>query len=138
SATQVFWYRGKPDGSFSSTATILNRPEGADATTVVTLADVNGNGSTDVVWSSTSGMWALDLAGPTNAGLLTAIDNGLGKLQKFDYTASAQLAWAAEQAGDPWIEKMPVSMAVATSATLTFGSGEPDRTSLLGVRDGIY
>src|SRR5205814_10076082 len=134
----VFWDLGKPDGTFQAQAVILNRPAGADATTVVTLADANGNGSTDVVWSSATGMWALDMAGPTNAGLLVAIDNGLGKAQKFDYTASAQLAWAAEKASKPWALTMPVSIAVSTTATLMFGSGEPDRIAQLSVRDGIY
>src|SRR4029079_15129542 len=100
--SQVFWYRGRSNGSFQSQATVLSRPPGADATTVVGLADANGNGSIDLVWSSPSGMWALDLAGPTHAGLLVAIANGLGKSQRFDYTASAQIAWAAEQANAPW------------------------------------
>lgn len=136
--SQVFWYRGKPDGTFNVQARVLDRPAGADASTVVQLADANGNGSTDVVWSSPSGMWALDLAGPTNAGLLVGIDNGLGKTQRFAYTASTQLAWAAEAAGTPWSTRMPVSIAVTTTATHVLASGEPDRTSLLDVRDGIY
>lgn len=135
---QVFWYRGKPDGTFQTQATILDRPAGADSSTVVTLADANGNGSTDIVWSSPNGIWALDMAGPTNAGLLVAIDNGLGKVQRFDYTASAQLAWAAEKASNPWSVRMPVSIAVTTTATLAFASGDPDRISQLSVRDGIY
>jgi RHS repeat-associated protein len=137
-SSQVFWYRGRPDGTFSQQATILTRPPGADSSTVVALADANGNGSTDVVWSSSSGMWVLDLAGPTNAGLLVGIGNGLGKVQSFEYTASAQLAWAAEAAGTPWTERMPVSIAVTTTSTLSLDSGDPDRKSLLGVRDGIY
>jgi RHS repeat-associated protein len=136
--SQVFWYRGKPDGTFNVQARVLDRPAGADASTVVQLADANGNGSTDVVWSSPSGMWALDLAGPTNAGLLVGIDNGLGKTQRFVYTASTQLAWAAEAAATPWSTRMPVSIAVTTTATQVLASGEPDRTSLLDVRDGIY
>jgi RHS repeat-associated protein len=136
--SQVAWYRGKPDGTFATQARLLSRPPGADATTIVGLADANGNGSTDVVWSSTSGMWALDLAGATNAGLLVAIDNGLGKTQTFDYTASTKLAWAAETAGAAWTERMPVSIAVTTTARLALASGEPDRLHQLAVRDGIY
>jgi RHS repeat-associated protein len=69
---------------------------------------------------------------------MVAIDNGLGKVQHFEYTASAQLAWAAESAGAPWTERMPVSIAVTTTARLSLGSDDPDRTSLLDVRDGIY
>ena len=80
-------------------------------------------------------VWARDLAGPTDAGLLVAIDNGLGKIQRFEYTASAQLAWSAEAAGEAWTERMPVSIAVTTTQRHTLASGEPDRTSLLAVRD---
>lgn len=137
-SSQVFWHRGRPNGTFSQQPMVLNRPPGADASTTVALADANGNGSTDIIWSSSGGMWALDLAGPTNAGLLVSIDNGLEKTQSFEYTASAQLAWNAEAAGSAWTERMPISIPITTTATLSFGSGDPDRTSELDVRDGIY
>jgi RHS repeat-associated protein len=135
---QVLWYRGRPDGSFAPTPTVLTRPPGADGTTIVALADANGNGSVDVVWSSTSGMWALDLAGTTSAGLLVAIDNGLGKVQRFGYTPSTKLAWDDEAAGAPWAERMPVSIPVATTSTQELASGDPDRITALRVRDGVY
>jgi RHS repeat-associated protein len=137
-ASQVIWYRGKPDGTFSLQPVIVNRPAGTDANTMIQLADANGNGSTDIVWSSPNGMWVLDLAGPTNAGLLVGIDNGLGKVEHFGYTASTQLAWNAATAGMPWATKIPMSIAVTTTARKAFASGDPDRTTALSVRDGIY
>src|SRR5688572_31268041 len=43
------------------------RPPGTDASVVVAVADANGNGSEDLVWSSTAGMWIVDFAGPTRS-----------------------------------------------------------------------
>ncbi|MCU0692918.1 MAG: FG-GAP-like repeat-containing protein, partial [Polyangiaceae bacterium] len=134
----VAWYRGLANGLVETTPVLLPRPPGSDATVVVTLADANGNGSEDVVWSSPTGMWALDLAGPTSAGMLVGIQNGLGQTQALQYDASAQLSFAAADAGAAWKEKMPISIPVAVSSRLELGSGEPPRTTRLGVRDGIY
>lgn len=135
-AGHVAMYPGRPDGSFG-TARALARPEAADADVVVTVADANGNGSLDVVWSSPRGMWLLDLAGTTSAGMLTSIDNGLGQLTRFSYQASALLSVEAEQAGEPWAKKLPTSIAVPVrSDTLIVGS--PTRTVQWGVRDGFW
>lgn len=97
-----------------------------------------GNGSEDLVWSSPAGMWILDFAGATSAGMLTAIDNGMGQRQLFQYQASAQLAFDASDAGAPWTATMPVSIPVSIKGRLELASGEPPRSSRLDVRDGIY
>ncbi|HEY0987421.1 MAG TPA: FG-GAP-like repeat-containing protein, partial [Kofleriaceae bacterium] len=93
-AGDVAWYRGLANGAVDPSPVLLSRPAGTDATVVVALADINGNGSEDLVWSSPAGMWVLDFAGATSAGMLTAIDNGMGQRQLFQYQASAQLAFA--------------------------------------------
>jgi RHS repeat-associated protein len=137
-AGNVAWYRGRADGSVETTAVALPRPPGTDATVVVAIADGNGNGSDDVVWSSTSGMWLVDLAGSTSAGMLTAIDNGLGQVQRFGYQASSQLALADEAAGEAWTSTMPISIPVAVTTRIELASGEPTRSTRLDVRDGVY
>lgn len=137
-AGNVAWYRGQANGTVMTTPIELARPPGTDASVVVALADANGNGSEDLVWSSTAGMWLLDFAGATSAGMLTSIDNGLGQNQAFGYGASAQLALAAQAAGTPWTLGMPISIPVAVQQRRTFGSGEPARSIRLDVRDGIY
>jgi len=137
-AGDVAWYRGLANGTVDPTPMVLSRPAGTDATVVVALADVNGNGSEDLVWSSPTGMWVLDFAGATSAGMLTAIDNGMGQRQQFQYQASAQLAFAASDGGAPWTATMPVSIPVAIKSRLELASGEPPRSSRLDVRDGIY
>jgi RHS repeat-associated protein len=137
-AGNVAWYRGQANGSVATTAVLLTRPPGSDLDTVVALADANGNGSEDLIWSSSTAMWILDLAGPTSAGMLVAIDNGLGQRQAFGYEASTQLALAAAQTGASWTTRMPLSVPVATRTRLELASGEPARSSRLDVRDGIY
>ncbi|MBI4508523.1 MAG: VCBS repeat-containing protein, partial [Deltaproteobacteria bacterium] len=136
-AGHVLWYRGHADGHFDLMPRYVERPEGADADVVVTLADANGNGSEDIVWSSPRGMWLLDLAGATSAGMLETIDNGLGKTSTIRYRASAQLAVEAELAGEPWANKLPVSIPVPVAMEIDVGVG-PVRTVHYGVRDGFW
>ncbi|HEY0987474.1 MAG TPA: FG-GAP-like repeat-containing protein, partial [Kofleriaceae bacterium] len=137
-AGNVEWYRGLANGTLDPVPVRVTRPAGTDASVVVALADANGNGSEDIVWSSDAGRWVLDLAGPTSAGRLLGIDNGLGQTQSFRYDASAQLALTAAAAGAPWSATMPISIPVTSSERLTFASGDPARSTRLDVRDGIY
>src|SRR5262249_16473789 len=133
----VQWYRGLPNGRFSPVQAVA-RPEPTDANVVVAVVDVNGNGSPDLVWSSPNGMWALDLAGSTSAGMLVAIDNGMGKLTNFGYSASAQLAAAARTAGAPWARLLPISIPVPVRTETDLADGEPARVTDLTVRDGFW
>lgn len=137
-AGNVAWYRGRAGGDVAPMPVVLPRPPGTDAGVVVAIADANGNGSEDLVWSQAAGMWILDFAGATSAGMLTAIDNGLGQRQSFGYGASSQLALAAATAGNPWTLRMPVSIPVTVQERRTLASGEPARSQRLDVRDGIY
>ena len=137
-AGNIEWYRGRANGTLDPTPVQLARPAGTDASVVVALADANGNGSEDVVWSSDAGMWILDLAGATTAGMLTSIENGIGQTQAFGYAASTQLALADLAAGAPWTTTLPISVPVAVGTRLTLASGGPVRSTRLEVRDGIY
>jgi hypothetical protein len=136
-AGHVLLFAGQADGSFNRISRHLARPESASTDVTVAISDANGNGSADIVWSSPRGMWILDVAGPTTAGMLTEIENGLGKVMRIDYTASAQLAVAAENAGEPWQRKLPTSIPVPTRVTIDPGTG-PERIVHHGVRDGFW
>ncbi|WP_375744181.1 FG-GAP-like repeat-containing protein [Corallococcus interemptor] len=134
----VHWYRGKAGGGVEATATRLVPPSADAASTVVALADVNGNGSEDVVWSGPTGMWAMDLAGPTTAGMLVGLDNGLGKTVTLQYASSAQLSVAAESTPNPWTRKLPVSVPVPVRVEVDPGAGGPVRAVEYTVRDGFW
>jgi YD repeat-containing protein len=137
-AANVTWYRGESDGRFAAYFRHLARPEGVDSDAVMTVADLNGNGSQDVVWSSPRGLWALDLAGATSAGMLVRIDNGLGMTTTFTYGASAVLAAAADRSGAPWQVLLPVSVPVPVTVDNDPGVGGAHRIIQHVVRDGFW
>ena len=132
----VAYYASRGDGSFAAPEPVA-RPENADADVVVTVADGNGNGSADVVWSSPRGMWLLDLAGTTSAGMLVTIHNGLGQTTRFTYASSATLAVQAAGAGQAWTRTLPVSIPVPVESTVTVAGTAP-RVVQWGVCDGFW
>ena len=137
-AANVTWYRGETDGRFNSFFRHLARPEATDADAVVTIADLNGNGSQDVVWSSPRGLWAVDLAGATSAGMLVQISNGIGLVSTYTYDASGAMAVAADKSGAPWSVLLPVSVPVPVSEDVDPGAGGPHRIVQHTVRDGFW
>jgi RHS repeat-associated protein len=134
----VRWYRGRADGTFATQAIQVDNPEPLSVDVVVAIADLNGNGSQDVVWSSRSGMWSMDIAGPTSAGILVRARNGLGMDTSFAYQSSHALSVAARQAGDPWLHEVPIAMPVPGQKTTALGPGETVRVVQYTVRDGYW
>ncbi|MEZ4359064.1 MAG: FG-GAP-like repeat-containing protein [Kofleriaceae bacterium] len=134
----VRWFRGRADGTFAPTPVTLANPEPLATDVVVTIADVNGNGSQDVVWSSASNIWRLDLAGPTNAGMLRRVRNGLGLDVAFTYRSAHELSVEARAASDPWLYELPIAMPVPVRKTTELGPGEPPRQIDYLVRDGYW
>lgn len=137
-AGHVLLYTGRADGGFVQIPRQVQRPEAAAADVVLALADANGNGSTDLVWSSPRGMWVLDLAGPTSAGMLSAIDNSLGKETRITYGASAQLAVDDDLAGQPWDHLLPVSVPLPVTIDVDVGDGTSVLRTRYHVRDGFW
>ncbi len=138
SAGHVLYYRGNADGSLDARVRKLRRPESVTRDVVVRLADLNGNGSLDVVWSSPRGMWLLDLAGATHTAMLTEIDNGLGRVVSFRYASSAVLSVSAHKAGRPWDHTLPVSIPVPVETSIDLGDNGPVRKVLYRIRDGVW
>jgi YD repeat-containing protein len=134
----VLYFQGLADIGTFAPLRRLDRPEGVAIDSVVAIADANGNGSQDVVWSSTRGMWILDLAGGTSAGMLETIHNGLGATTTISYTYSAILAVEAEKAGQTWSSKLPTSIPVPTKIEVDTGGDSPPRITTYSVRNGFW
>ena len=110
----------------------------------VLYADMNANGSEDVVWFDTSGQVQYLELFPVRPNLLSRIENNIGSVQKIDYTTSAIQEATAREAGDPWSSSLSIPMNIVASTdtyvTLTGdddGSGLHERVDYL-YRDGFY
>ena len=81
-------------GRFAAVRSIANVPAKDPSTTAIRFADMNGSGTTDIVWIDVSGSpeqaWRyLELFPDGRAGLLERIDNGLGRVTTITYGPAA-------------------------------------------------
>ncbi len=130
------------EGAFSPIKSIAGAPE-KGPTGTVKLADMNASGTTDIVWVDVSGAAAgswkyLELFPEGRAGLLTTIDNGLGKRVTITYGTAGREAAAARDAGKPWTSRINVGMPVVKKVAIDSGLGDPTLTTLFHYRDGTY
>jgi RHS repeat-associated protein len=83
----------------------------------ILFADMNGNGSQDIVWLTDDDKLSyFDLRGDPFAGLLETIDNGMGLVTTMTYRSSTDYAIAAKRQGRPW--KHPMRSPVPVLASL--------------------
>lgn len=107
------------------------------------FADMNGSGTTDIVWIDVSGSpdraWQyLELFPAGKAGLLTRVDNGLGKTVRMTYGSAARQAAQARAAGDPWTTRINVAMPVVERIEIDDGLGSPRLVRELSYRNGTW
>lgn len=137
------WFRlNQGDATLGGEVAVNGTPVADPVTTSVQLADMNGNGSTDIVWvdvsGGPSGAWRyIDLVGDVPAGLITLIDNGLGKRVSVDYESSTAQMVRAVLEGEPWTSTLPFPMAVIKSVVVEDGLGLR-QTTRYTYRDGFY
>ena len=85
-----------------------------EGTTTVLAADMNGNGSIDIVWvGATGSVQYLDLF-PIRSHLLTRIENGLGRVTDISYQPSVQQRALSAEEGRPWTNPLPYPMVVVS------------------------
>ncbi len=107
-------------------------------------ADMNGNGSEDLVWFTTDGeLLYLDLVGDPYAGLLSRIDNGMGLVTENKYRSSTSYAIEARAEGKPWAYPLrtPVPVLSETSQTDSLdklGMAATKAETSFSYRDGYY
>jgi len=138
----VGYWLNRGDGSFDNENDITGTPSVDPINTAVQFADMNGNGTTDIVWVDVSGgpdgAWQyLDPIGDQYAGLITRIDNGLGKVVTVVYESStAQMIRAADE-GSAWTTTMPFPVQVISRVTVDDSLGAQGVT-YHAYRDGYY
>jgi RHS repeat-associated protein len=133
----VQYWINQGDGQFSKAFHIANTPEYIRGETVTKFADINGNGSTDIIWSNwdtNAGGFSAEyvdfIAKPverapsvvannssytlkdfspytTKPNLLRLIDNGIGLITEIDYRPSTDYYSAARKGDNPWATRLP-------------------------------
>ena len=110
----------------------------------VLFADMNGNGTTDIVWLTTDfEVKYLDLFVAPFFGLLTRVDNGMGQVTTITYKASTVYMIAAKAASKPWrtpiIRGQPVIAEMRVSDSFDrLGLAATESRTTYDYRDGYY
>ncbi len=98
----------------------------------VRLTDINGSGTSDILWGDAGRYRYIDLTGGVKPHLLVRVENGLGKTTELEYQSSAQEMLAAAERGEPWTQTMPTVSQVVTRVT------EHDNVTIAGRPPASY
>ncbi len=99
-------------------------PRDATQPTIVRLADLNANGSLDLLFRNTApeDRWDyIELLPKGTPNLMTGIDNGLGKRTTVVYGSAAEDEQLAREAGHPWRTFAPIALQVVRQIRSTTG-----------------
>ena len=108
-----------------------------NAYTAYRQADVNGNGSTDILWNTRPGQLGfVDFSPDVQPNLLNSVDNGIGGRIRIHYSSSISEMVKDEAAGRPWRLTIPFSVSVVTQKEVE--DGRRTYLSKLSYRDGYY
>ncbi|MET0410732.1 MAG: toxin TcdB middle/N-terminal domain-containing protein, partial [Polyangiaceae bacterium] len=140
--TQVEYALGAGGGIFEPVRVLADVPAREPGATIE-FADMNGSGTIDVVWVDPPGSaetaWRyLELFPEGRAGLLSRIDNGLGKVVSIRYEPAAASAARARESGTPWTTRMNVGMPVVQRVALDSSLGDPPQAAEYSYRDGTW
>ncbi len=111
---------------------------------VVRWADMNGNGTTDLVYADAASeprLQTIDLGEIINCGatpnILNSIANGLGRVTTMGYRSSIEFRLEDEAAGQPWPNIVPFAIPVVASVRTADSLGHEYRTEYR-YHDGYY
>ena len=116
-------YFNQSGNSFSQVRKLATFPK-TDNLSAVQVADLFGNGTACLLWSSPlpgaarSPLRYIDLMGGNKPHLLKETNNNLGGKTAVEYVASTQFYLADKLAGNPWITKLPFPVHVVAKVTV--------------------
>ncbi len=125
--TDLWYWQNLGDGTFKTSRVIIDLPVSPDAQ--VRWADINGNGTQDLIYADSSlpesRIQAVDLAellgGASHYNLLTSIDNGYGRKTNVSYRSTTDYTVDAYDVGHPWNTTVPFPVAVVGQTETTIG-----------------
>jgi RHS repeat-associated protein len=110
--------------TFSTRKRITDMPTVLSPTAVTRWADLNGNGTTDLIYAdftSVPRIQTVDIGRLINGApvpnTLTAISNGIGRVTLIGYLPSTSFSVADAAAGSPWPDPMPFPVQVVSAVT---------------------
>lgn len=115
------------NNTFSQRYQVASTPNYIKGQTFLTQADINGNGTTDMLWQNfetSSGAYRIewvDFIGGAKPGLLRVMDNGIGLQTFIEYRSSTDYYAAARRGGNPWRTRLPFPVSVVSRITKSFG-----------------
>jgi RHS repeat-associated protein len=120
----VWYWLNLGNYTLSGRKIIRGMPTTMGQNAVIRWADLNGNGTTDLVYADSSASTRLrvvDLGELLNGGgapnCLVAISNGIGGVTLIGYQSSTKFALADAAVGRPWPEAMPMPVTVVAAIT---------------------
>ncbi|MBK8002254.1 MAG: VCBS repeat-containing protein [Verrucomicrobia bacterium] len=110
----------------------------------VRCADLNGNGTTDLVYADATAEARLQmvelgqlLSGGLAPNLLKRIGNGIGRVTTIEYASSTEFALADEKAGRPWPDPVPFPVTVVAAVRVSDSLGH-EYVTRYSYHDGYY
>ena len=120
-----------------TTAGMSPLPERTTSTTVVS-ADMNGNGTEDMVWIDAQGnVTYLDMF-IVRPNLLTHIENGIGRTTDISYNSTVIQMALAREAGTPWKYRVPFPMTVVNKVDESDQLTNLHEVTTYRYNDGFY
>jgi RHS repeat-associated protein len=141
---ELWYWVNLGNRTFSTRHRITGLPVPENLGVALRWADINGNGTSDLVYADSMAANRLvavdlgELAGcaPGNH-LLTAITNGIGRITTITYRPSTEYRLADEEAGNPWPDAVPFPVAVVARVD-TFDSLGHRYATEFRYHDGYY
>lgn len=143
------WWPNHAGAGFGPPRTVGPLPVGGMGT--VRVADVTGGGAPSLVWSTQDGAgrgrwFALDVLGSGDAttrgatacGLLSSVDNGLGRTTTITWSTSALEAERDRAQARPWPSRHPVVVPVVAAVAVDDATSGPVARTTYAYHDGRY
>ena len=148
---ELWYWLNLGTDAFSSRHIITNMPTQFGSNATVRWADINGNGTTDLIYADSASddrIIAIDLGelvgGSAHPNLLIGIDNGLGVHTEITYRPSTMFYLKAIEDGDPWSVTLPFPVSVVSQVRVSTGldldetPGNDEYIKQYSYRDGFY
>jgi RHS repeat-associated protein len=141
---ELWYWLNLGNYTLSGRKTITGLPTGIGQNAVIRWADLNGNGTVDLVYADQTSVPRLrtvdigELMGCTPApNTLVVISNGIGQATFVGYQPSTKLAQEDAAAGAPWRDLMPFPVSVVVGVTNLDSLGH-SYVTLYRYHDGYY